>query len=89
MVNETTAKGVVLGATGASAILVSLSDLAAGRPPSVRVAVGATLAAAMLYALAGPAPKIATGFALIMFTGAALTNGVEAARIINKALGQN
>lgn len=87
--NPSTAKGVVIGATAATAIIASVSDIATGSMPSVRVAVGATLAAAILYALAEPAPQLAAGFAMLMLLGAALSDGAEALKIINQAIGQN
>lgn len=87
--NDSTAKGLVIGCTAGAAILASIGDLAAGRAPSVRLALGATIAAAILYAIAEVAPRLAAGFALLLFVGAALTDGAESARIITKALGQS
>lgn len=80
-----TAKGLVIGSTATAGMLASASDLVNGRPPQVRTAVGAVIAAALLYALADVAPPLAGGLALVLLLGAVLTNGAEVAEIITKA----
>lgn len=81
------AKGLVIGATAGAGILASAAQLAEGSPPDVRVAVGATIAAALMYALADYAPELAGGLALLMLVGAVLSNGATVAGIITKAVG--
>jgi hypothetical protein len=85
MVNPSGAKGFVIGATAGAAILASLDDLAAARPPDIKIAIGGVIAAAFLYALADAAPELAIGFAAILLVGAILTNGAQVAAIISKA----
>lgn len=81
------AKGLVIGATAGAGLLASAADLFEGRPPSIRVAMGATIAAAMLYALADWAPSLAGSLSLLLLTGALLTNGATVAGIITKTVG--
>lgn len=79
------AKSLVVGAVAGAGLLASAESLASGNLPSVRVAVGGVIAGAVLYALADVAPPLAGGLALILITGAALTNGVNVARIVTTA----
>jgi hypothetical protein len=79
------AQGLVIGATAAATILASAANLADGNPPDIRTAIGGTIAAAFLYALADVAPALAGSFALLLLLGAILTNGVTVANIITKA----
>lgn len=84
--NASTAKGLVVGAAAGAGLLASAHDLVAGNPPQIRTAVGAAIAAALLYALADVAPPLAGGLALVLLTGAVLRHGVEVADIIMNAV---
>ena len=79
------AKGLVIGAAAGAGILASAADLATGNPPDVRVAVGVVLAAAVLYAAADWAPDLAAAFAVLLLTGAVLTNGKTVADVVRGA----
>lgn len=79
------AQGLVIGATAGATILASAANLADGKPPDIRTAIGGTIAAAFLYALADVAPELAAAFAMLLLAGAILTNGATVAGIITKA----
>lgn len=79
------AKSLVVGSIAGAAILASAQQLATGSMPDVRVAVGGVIAGAVLYALADVAPPLAGSLALLVLTGALLTNGADVARVITTA----
>ena len=79
------AKGLVVGATCAAAILSSADNLANGKVPTVRNAVGAVVVASVLYAAADWQPELAGSLALVLLLGAILTNGVRVANIVTTA----
>lgn len=83
--NPDTARGLVIGCTAGTSILASANDLAQGKAPDVRIAVGAVFVAALLYSLADFAPKLVGWFSLLILTGALLTNGAQLAEIIKQA----
>lgn len=82
------AKGLVIGATAGAGVLASLASIADSKPPSIRIAVGATIVAVVLYAIADWAPELAGMLALVVLTGAILTNGTDVANVANNALGK-
>lgn len=82
---ERQAKSIVVGAVAGAAILASAEQLATGVMPDVRVAVGGVIAGAVLYAVADVAPAVAGTLALVLVTGAALTNGAAVARVVTQA----
>lgn len=79
------AKGLVIGAAAGAGILSSAENVAAGKLPDVRSAVGVVVVAAVLYALADWQPNFAAAFALVLLVGAILTNGVAVANVITGA----
>lgn len=87
--NPSTARGLVIGCTAGASILASTNDLASGKAPDVRIAVGAVFTAAILYSVADFAPKAVGMFSVLILTGALLTNGVQAANIITTATKKN
>jgi hypothetical protein len=86
--NERQAKTLVIVGTSGAAMLASAEAIATGRPPSVRIGVGAVVAGSVLYALAGFIPPVAGGLALVMLTGSVLTNGATVAAILQRATGR-
>lgn len=83
--NADTARGLVVGCTAGASILASAADLAQGRAPDVRIAVGAVFTAALLYSLADFAPQFVGWFSLLILAGALLTNGSQVADIVSAA----
>lgn len=59
--------------------LATVRDIAAGRGPTVRVALGVAVTGMALSALAGPAPALASGMALLVLVSALTLMGAEVA----------
>lgn len=83
--DSNTARGVVIGTISATAIIASLADLTGGHPPNIRVAVGSALAAAMLYALADPAPPLAAALGGLVLLTTTYTNYPQISAAVKSA----
>lgn len=80
------AEGVVVASLLATGVLDSLHSISQGHAPSLRQGLGLTIAGIFLALLAGPAPAVAAGFAVLMLIAAAFTVGDAALSSIGKAL---
>lgn len=75
----------VLPLTLATAVVVSVDDLALGRRPEARTLFGVGTAAIFLLGLEELAPKVATGLAGLMLVGAMMTDGVKTMNALSNA----
>lgn len=73
------AQRTVLYSVVAVGALTTIRDLGNDQPPQVRVALGCAVLGLGLTALAGPAPKVASGLALLLFVSALSLMGAEVA----------
>lgn len=64
---------VILGALAVVVTSTVVRDVRGGRAPAPRVIVGATVVAATLSAISGPAPTFAASMALLIAIGALLS----------------
>lgn len=84
---ERQAKSLVITATSVAAILAAVVDVTEGRAPNIRIGVGAVVAGGFMYAVAGFAPPLAGGLALVLIVGSALQNGPKVAEVLGVATG--
>lgn len=87
MTTPAQAKTVVAGSAIATGVLTFIASAAENdKIPKGRTLIGITVAAVFLLALSGPAPAIASGFALLMLM-AAMMRSVPGLRAITRAVG--
>lgn len=81
------AKSAALGCVIGAGAIASVSSLAEGKMPPLRVGVGVFVAGALLLALADASPELAAGFGGLVLVGAILRDGIPAARQLQTAIG--
>lgn len=86
MTTTAQAQHVVVGSLFAVGALDLLHDAATQTRPTVRQALGMTVAGLGLTALAGPAPQLAAGFALLLLTSSLYAIGLTTFSDLRKAL---
>lgn len=80
------AKSTALGCVIGAGAIASVSSIAAGHAPPLKVFVGVVVAGSMLLALADVAPNLAAGFGGLVLVGSILRDGIPAARQLQTAL---
>lgn len=84
MATSTQARQTVMLSIGGTAAMAAVHTIRDGSMPSPRILVGAIVAAIALTALAGPAPDIAAGIALISAIATAIIVGPDTFRFPTK-----
>lgn len=80
------ARRVAVGGVLCAGVLAATNDIAAGRAPQVRIALGVVVAGVLLTSLAGPAPDLAGGLGALIAVAAVLSTGAAAFTTIKKGL---
>lgn len=80
------AQRVVVGSLLAVGLLDLLHDAATQTRPTMRQALGVTVAGFLLTAAAGPAPQLAAGFALLLLAASLFSVGLTTLAALRKAL---
>lgn len=75
----------VLPLTLATAVVVSVDDLALGQRPEGRTLFGIGVAAIFLLGLEEISPRLATGLAALMLVGAMMTDGIKTMDALSNA----
>lgn len=75
--STSSARTVALGATMLTGGLTVAAQWSAGEPVSARVPAATFAGAVALTALAGPAPRIASGFAVVLLVAGLLVTGPQ------------
>jgi len=79
------AKSAALGCVIGAGAISSVSSIAAGHAPPLKIAVGVFVAGALLLALADASPSLAAGFGALVLTGSLLRDGIPTARQLETA----
>lgn len=80
------AQHIVVASLFAAGVIDATAEIAAGHAPSLRVGLGLTIAGVLLTGIAGSAPTVAAGFAVLVLVSSLFTTGVKALADIRKAL---
>jgi len=86
MATSAQAERIVVGSMFAVGVLDLLHDAATATRPGMRQLLGLTVAGLALTAMAGPAPDMAAGFALLLLLSSLYTVGEQTLSDLGKAL---